>query len=232
MTLIQHSIFRALCAIAVGALLVSYPDKVVTWITITIGVLFFLSGIVATVMAYVKHSSVQRLRKEAEEKAQMTDGEHSDASDIPQGQTGCGLSMVVSCGCILLGVVLALMPTQFANYLMYMLSAFLILGAIQQYFVLGLAHKEDSVGLVWWVMPSLLLIAGIFIMINPQQVIKIPALFIGCCMLVYGVVEVLNGIKSYRCHKAAAKRIANDGKPDFSKAEVVEYEEVPQETQP
>lgn len=52
MKIFQSSIFRALCAIVVGALLIKYPQDGVTWLTIAIGVLFLLSGIIA-VMAYL-----------------------------------------------------------------------------------------------------------------------------------------------------------------------------------
>ena len=59
MKIFQSSIFRAICAIVVGALLIKYPDDSVTWLTVAIGVLFLLSGIIA-LMAYLnakKHAS-------------------------------------------------------------------------------------------------------------------------------------------------------------------------------
>ena len=40
MKILQSSVFRAICAIAVGIMLIKYPDNTVTWITIAIGVLF------------------------------------------------------------------------------------------------------------------------------------------------------------------------------------------------
>ena len=45
-------------------------------------------------------------------------------------------------------------------------------------------------------------------------------------MIVYGIVECVNGIKAYRCQKTATKTKAIGGKPDFSDAETVEYEEI------
>lgn len=44
MKLLQSSVFRAICAIAVGIMLIKYPDNTVTWITIAIGVLFLFIG--------------------------------------------------------------------------------------------------------------------------------------------------------------------------------------------
>ncbi|HEY9550995.1 MAG TPA: DUF308 domain-containing protein, partial [Prevotella sp.] len=52
MKIIQSSLFRALIAIIVGALLIKYREQTVTWITISIGVLFFLSGIISCASYY------------------------------------------------------------------------------------------------------------------------------------------------------------------------------------
>ena len=49
MKVFQSSVVRALCAIIVGALIVKYRELTVTWITIAIGVLFFLSGVFSCV---------------------------------------------------------------------------------------------------------------------------------------------------------------------------------------
>ena len=46
MKVLRSSIFRAVCAIVVGALLVKYREQTVTWITVLIGVIFFVSGII------------------------------------------------------------------------------------------------------------------------------------------------------------------------------------------
>ena len=50
MKILQSSFFRAICAIAIGILLIKYPDNTVTWLTVAIGVLFFLSGIISLIV--------------------------------------------------------------------------------------------------------------------------------------------------------------------------------------
>ena len=50
MKILQSSIFRAICAIAIGILLIKFPDNTVTWITVAIGILFLLSGIISLVV--------------------------------------------------------------------------------------------------------------------------------------------------------------------------------------
>ncbi len=41
------SILRACCAIAAGAILVQYRDQAVMWITVGIGVVFFISAVIS-----------------------------------------------------------------------------------------------------------------------------------------------------------------------------------------
>ena len=63
MKVLRSSIFRAVCAIVVGALLVKYREQTVTWITILIGVMFFVSGVIscAAYLAARRSSDVEVL---------------------------------------------------------------------------------------------------------------------------------------------------------------------------
>ena len=47
MKILRSSVFRAICAIATGILLINNPDNTVKWITIAIGVMFLLSGVIS-----------------------------------------------------------------------------------------------------------------------------------------------------------------------------------------
>lgn len=58
MKVIHSSIFRAVCAIIVGVLLIQYREQTVTWITIAIGVLFFLSGVISLAIAVMVFPTV------------------------------------------------------------------------------------------------------------------------------------------------------------------------------
>ena len=49
MKIFHSSIFRALCAIVVGVLILKYPQDGVTWLTMAVGELFLISGIVALI---------------------------------------------------------------------------------------------------------------------------------------------------------------------------------------
>ena len=49
MNIIRNSIVRALAALIVGALLIKYPDHTLSGLTIAIGILFLVAGIVSLV---------------------------------------------------------------------------------------------------------------------------------------------------------------------------------------
>lgn len=61
MKVIHSSIFRAVCAIIVGVLLIQYREQTVTWITIAIGVLFFLSGVISLASYWAAKRNAEKL---------------------------------------------------------------------------------------------------------------------------------------------------------------------------
>ncbi|MCI6503354.1 MAG: DUF308 domain-containing protein [Prevotella sp.] len=228
MKAIRSSIFRALCAVAVGALLVKYRQEMVQWMTITIGILFLLSGIVAVNVAYISRQNVRKQLQSAAETA-SNDPSSATANNAIKMPKGWKWSISAGVGSMILGAVLALMPGTFVNFLIYILSAFLILGAIQQFVSLATASRLGSISILFWIMPSLLFIAGIVALAYPEAIASAPLFFIGWCMIIYGIVECVNSIKTYRCRKAASTTLSVTDKPDFSDAETVDYIEMEKE---
>ena len=78
---------------------------------------------------------------------------------------------------------------------MFILSALLIMGALSQMANLVAAAKMGRVGIVYWLMPTLLLLLGLFTLFRPSSIASAPLLIIGWAMLVYGVVEAMNAFK-------------------------------------
>ena len=189
MKIIQSSIFRALTAIIVGALLIKYPQDGVTWLTVAIGILFLISGIIA-VIAYLN------ARKHAGEYI-ITD---QQGRIIKGGQP---TFPIVGAGSIILGLVLALTPGVFINGLMYILGAIMILGGINQLMNLVAARRLGRVPLGFWVAPSLVLLTGLFVVLKSMESAELPLLILGWCSLVYGVTELINAMKIHAIRKAA-----------------------------
>ncbi len=192
MKIFQSSIFRAICAIVVGALLIKYPDDSVTWLTVAIGVLFLLSGIIALI-AYMN------AKKHASEYT-ITDQE---GHIITGGQP---TFPIVGAGSIILGLILALTPGVFIHGLMYILGAFMILGGISQLMALVSIRRLGSVPFSFWIAPSLVLITGLFVVLKPMDTAELPLLILGWCSLVYGVTEIINSLKIRSIRKRAERQ--------------------------
>lgn len=196
MKVLQSSFFRALCAIIVGVLLIKYREDTVTWITIAIGVLFFLSGVISCAAYFSAKNHAGDV--------QMFDAAGNQiAGSRP-------MFPIVGIGSIVLGIILALMPSTFVTGLTYVFAAILILGAVNQFVCLASVTKFCHVGFYFWIMPSVILLVGLIAVVKPSVIATAPLFVIGWCMLLYGVVECIDTLKIMlaRKHKAAADAAA------------------------
>ena len=191
MKLLQSSFFRAICSI-VGVLLLKYPDNSVTWLTMAIGVLFLLSGIIALI-------SYWNAKRHAGEYT-ITDANGNIINDTQPAFPLVGI------GSLLLGLTLVVSPDMFVKWLMYILGAMLILGGINQLIVLVAVRRYGSIGLFFWIAPILILIAGIFIFVKPMKSAELPMIILGWCMLLYGVTEMINSFMIYSLRRKLKKQ--------------------------
>lgn len=208
MKVIQSSLVRSICAIIVGALLVKYREQTVTWMTIAIGVLFFLSGVVSCATYFAARRN-------------GTDTQVFDAD----GRQLTGFKPqfpIVGLGSLILGLILALMPNAFVASLMYILAAILILGAVSQFVNLAVASRMARIGFYFWIMPSLTLLVGIIAVVYPAAIASAPLFVIGWCLMVYGVVECVNAIKIHQLRKQMEKIAENAAKESAEDTEEAE----------
>jgi uncharacterized membrane protein HdeD (DUF308 family) len=187
MRILQSAVFRAICAIVIGVLLIKFPDNTVKGITIAIGVLFLLSGIISCVTYYMAKRNVSEY-KIYDKEGNIVAGEQPT---FP----------IVGLGSSILGLILALSPTAFVSALMYIIGAILILGAINQFMGLINGRRYGHVSLWYWVLPSLILLTGLYVMVKPMAPLAMAMLVLGWCTLLYGVVELINAFKFYRDKK-------------------------------
>lgn len=192
MKIFQSSIFRAVCAIVVGVLLLKYPQDGVTWLTMAIGALFLLSGVIALIAYW-------HAKRHAGEYT-ITDQEGRVVSG------GQPTFPIVGAGSVILGLVLVITPNAFINGLMYMLAAILILGGITQLMSLVAARRLGSVPFGYWVCPSLILLTGLFVVFKPMETAELPLMILGWCSLLYGVIELVNALKIHSLRKAAERQ--------------------------
>lgn len=180
MKLIQSSLFRALISVIMGLLLVRYREDTVTWVTIAVGILFLVSGVISCSLSVMGYLSAKKAADRGE----------TIASRAP--------FPVVGTGSVVLGLILVLMPTTFTKWLIYVLAAMLILGAISQFVTLISASRRAHIGAFYWVLPAVILLVGILGVAQPAFVASAPLLIIGWCMVVYGITELINAVKLYR----------------------------------
>jgi uncharacterized membrane protein HdeD (DUF308 family) len=191
MKILQSSVFRAICALAIGILLIKYPDNTVTWITIAIGCLFLISGIISLVVYYHATRQVSEYK--------ITDAE----GNVVAGEKPT--FPVVGVGSVILGLLLALTPTVFVTGLMYVIGFILILGAVNQYMNLLNARHFGHVGFGYWILPSLILLTGLYVIIKPMAPASMAMLVLGWCSLIYGVTELVNSLKIHNEKRKFAK---------------------------
>lgn len=225
MKIIQSAFFRAIVAIAMGVLLVKDPSGTLKWITILLGVLFLVVGVMSCINYFVR---VFQERKEAVEIDEK--GRPMRRSAFGKGRSSFPMS---SAGSVLFGLVLILRPDLFDEILMYILGAFIIVGAINQFVKLALINRIARVHWLFWVFPVILLIAGVWLIIKPFAVLDTTMYAIGWCLLLLGVVECITAIKDYAASKKItdAEEVVEDAVEvaDESKEVVKEAAEVKEE---
>ena len=175
MKTVQNSFIRSLCAIIIGVLLIRYREETVTWLTILIGVLFFLSGLISCITYFI-------------------DKKHQDETVVldANGRQISGFRPtfpIVGLGSMVLGAILALMPTVFMTGLVYILAAILILGAINQFVILATINRILRVGIIFWLLPCFVLAIGVIAIVAPRWIASAPLFVLGWTLVLYGVIE-------------------------------------------
>jgi len=229
MKILQSSLVRAVMAFAVGALIIKYREETVHWLTVVIGALFFVSGLISVVLNRRPTPSLPKggsLESYSES--------NTDANQTPSPREGGGgwLASVVGFGSIILGVILALMPTTFITGLQYVLAAMLVLGAVNQFVNLAQASRWCHVGWFYWLLPVVVLLVAIFMIWRPVETAAAPLFIIGWCMLLYGMAELLGALMLWKARRIvrqmerdAEQQMQSQQAITVSDAEVVETAE-------
>ena len=205
MRILQSSVFRALCAIVFGYLLVIYRNQMLHWTTIAFGALFFLSGLVSVITYYAEKRRAANMAERLSAMSEMRGKEMETPSEDSIRHSLMPGFPIVGIGSMVLGVILAIMPTTFIHGMMYVIAGLLVLGALNMMFNLSMARKFASIGLGFWIMPLLLLVLGVLMIAKPDLFAAMPFRILGWALIVYGVIECINAIKIHNCRKQYEK---------------------------
>lgn len=205
MRILQSSVFRALCAIVFGYLLVIYRNQMLHWTTIAFGALFFLSGLVSVIAYYAEKRRAANMAERLSAMSEMRGKEMETPSEDSIRHSLMPGFPIVGIGSMVLGVILAIMPTTFIHGMMYVIAGLLVLGALNMMFNLSMARKFATIGLGFWIMPLLLLVLGVLMIAKPDLFAAMPFRILGWALIVYGVIECINAIKIHNCRKQYEK---------------------------
>ena len=218
MKVLQISAIRAIIVLVTGFLLVKYREETMTWMTITVGVLFLLSGLVSCIAYYFEKEKVAKKTAKAEQQ----EGQEEENLKSPSFP-------IAGIGSIALGIILAVMPNTFITWVVYILAALLILGAINQFMNLARSRQYARVPFYLWLFPTVILVVAILLISKPMEAAALPLLVIGWAFMYYGVLEFALIIRMYLVRRAFEK--AEDAKivtgnklvtDDIEDAEIVE----------
>ena len=196
-----------------GILIVKFREDMVTWLTVGLGAIFFISGIISCISYYIQRKHVLKMRAEG-----IT---LFDSEGKPVGQS-MPTFPIVGVGSLILGVILASMPETFLNWLTYIFAAIILLVSVYQIADLIVANRYGRVGWAYWVMPIIMLLAAVVALVNPESISSSPLFFLGWAMIISGAVMIVNGLKIYTVRRAAEKRAADLAKKAESAVEVNE----------
>ena len=159
---VNNSFLRAICALIIGLILVMFPNEAGDYLVITVGVMFMIPSLLR-IIGYFTMSAAERKR-------------------LP----------IEGVGSFLFGLWLVIMPGFFADLLTFVLGFILVLGGIQQISSLSVARRWMSVHAGFYIIPVLILLAGLVAVVNPTGVRSTAFIVIGITSLVYAVSELVN----------------------------------------
>lgn len=195
MKVLQISAIRAIIVLVTGFLLVKYREETMTWMTITVGILFLLSGLVSCIAYYFEKEKVAKKTAKAEQQEGQQEEENLKSPSFP----------IAGVGSIVLGIILAVMPNTFITWVVYILAALLILGAVNQFMNLARSRQYARVPVYMWLFPTVILAIAILLISKPIETAQLPLLVLGWAFMYYGVLEFILIIRMYLVRKSYEK---------------------------
>ena len=152
MKTMNYSLIRILFALVIGLVLVLWPNTAASYIVITVGVAFLIPGVISLFGYFGRKKS-----------------EDGVSPRFP----------IEGVGSLLFGLWLIVMPEFFADVLMFLLGFILSMGGVQQIASLSMARRWTPAPGASYLVPALILIAGIVALFNPTGARNTAFIIIG-----------------------------------------------------
>ncbi len=166
---IKNAWIQSIFSVLTGILLVAFPGTASIYFVMLIGVMFLIPGIIS-VFNYVFNKQQKTTRS------------------FPIGGVGT----------FLFGLWLLISPGMFVTILMYMLGVALVLAGMNMIAGLISMRRHVPVSFGFYIVPILILIAGIIVLFNPFKTAALPFIVLGASAIVYGISVIFNAYKFRR----------------------------------
>ncbi len=199
MKVVNSYIFRAVCALLVGILLVSNPERMTGLLVQVIGGLFLISGLVTLVNYFIiRRSGKKQAKAKAVPPATGSDKERNKPVARTSGadkRRAKPVFPLVGVGSLLFGVFLGFFPELFITYLMYIFGFLMVVAGINQLW--NMFSLRRLIPFRWYFLFFTVLIMGVgmFVLFNPLESASLPFIFLGAGFMLYGMSELVNGVR-------------------------------------
>jgi uncharacterized membrane protein HdeD (DUF308 family) len=162
---IDISFVSYIISLILGLVMVLWPELVADYLVFAIGLLFLIPGAISIISYFVNKKR------------------HA-AMGLPIQLSGLGS--------VLFGLLLMLVPSFFANMIVFVLGLAIAMGGLFQIIQLYYAKEWVKVSVFAFVVPVLLFVLGIYSIFNPSDAKEKTFLVIGIGVLVYAVSGLFN----------------------------------------
>lgn len=163
-------VVRSLCLVIVGVLMILLREAFMPFIIQFVGAAFIVSGIISLFNVYLLYKRGLARAFDA----------------VTLSFTGVASAVF--------GTWLLLSPEFFLSLLMTLLGVLLIVIGFYQLIGLLAARKSTKIWGIMYVIPVLLLLAGIFVIVNPFAVAGLPFLVVGFAAMLAGISDLSSAI--------------------------------------
>lgn len=184
MRILKSTLFRALCAIAIGYMLIEYPAEMQKGFVQAIGALFAASGAIS--WASYLH------QKKNEGKVAIFD-EHGNKLTPTTP-----FFPLAGSGSIILGLVLILVPSTLMEVLNIIFGIMIMLGGFNQFMNLMKTRQYAQVPVIYWIFTSFMFLVGLLITLKPNFISDSISFFMtlcGWCFIAYAFLEMLISVQ-------------------------------------
>lgn len=202
MRFIGGYVFRAMCSLLVGLLLVINAEQMPSILVSVIGMLFLIPGCFGVLMYLYARLNPNAIIK----------------TSFP----------IVSIGSILFGAYLLAFPQEFANYLVILMGLIITFAGFSQLGNMFINRRVTPLSWLLMIMPVIMIGIGVYSLMHAQEAAKFTFQIIGGTLIYYGLTDMFFALRARHYSRIYAKQQEAKEKAERAarEAEYVEFEVV------